>query len=122
AGWLSERPDDARLAALSGLSLDANVAWSPIRGTIVNLAATTEIEASALNGSSGALVQGVTLGASRELSARLTAAAQIGAEFRRYAGTADRDTTFSGSANLTWWMNRYAGINGRVSHERLNST
>jgi hypothetical protein len=122
AGFLTERPDDSRLSPVSGLTLDANLGWSPLRGTQVNLAATTEIEASALAGAAGALVYGVSLGATREFSARLTGAALLSAELRRYAGTADTDTTLGGTASLTWWLNRYAGITGRVGHERLSST
>lgn len=121
-GWLSERPDDQRLAGVSGLSVDANLGWSPLRGTRIDLGARTEIEATALAGAAGALVYGVTLGATRELSARLTGSALLSAELRRYAGTADSDTTLAASASLTWWLNRYAGVTGRLGHERMSST
>jgi hypothetical protein len=122
AGFLTERPDDSRLSPVSGLTVDANLAWSPLRGTQVNFGATTEVEASALAGSAGALVYGVSLGATRELGARLTGSALLSAELRRFAGTADADTKLGATASLTWWMNRYAGIIGRVGHERLSST
>ncbi|MBX3532537.1 MAG: outer membrane beta-barrel protein, partial [Rhizobiaceae bacterium] len=122
AGFLTERPDDSRLASVSGATLDGTLTWSPLRGTQVDLGATTEIDASALAGSAGALVYGVSLGASRELGARLTGSALLSAQLRRFAGTSDSDTTLAGSASLTWWMNRYAGITGRVGHERLSST
>ncbi len=30
-----------------------------------------------------------------------------------------QDTIMSGEAGLTWWMNRYVGLNGRVRHEQV---
>ncbi len=122
AGWISEKPDDARLSAVSGLALDGNLAWSPIRGTTVNLATTTTIEGSTVAGSSGSVVYGATAGVTRELGSRLTGMVSLGGQLRRYAGTADLDTTWTAMGSLTYWLNRYAGITGRASHEQLGST
>lgn len=121
-GWLTERPDDASLAAISAATIDATLGWSPIRGTQIDLGLSTNVESSSVAGSSGALVYGARLGATHELGARLTASALLSAELRRYAGTAMQDTTLGASASLTWWLNRYAGITGRAGHERLQST
>ena len=121
AGWITEKLDDTRLAAISAFSLDADINWSPIRGTIVNLNAGTDIEGSTTAGSSGSVLYDASLSVTRELRANLTATALIGAGWRRYAASSDRDTTLNGELSLTWWMNRYAGIRGRASHERVSS-
>lgn len=121
AGWLSERLDDSRLAAISAFSVDADVNWSPLRGTTVNLNAGTEIEASSTAGSSGSVLYDASLGVTRQLRANLTGTASVGAGWRRYAASSDRDITLNGSASLTWWLNRYAGLTGRASHERITS-
>jgi hypothetical protein len=122
AGWIGERPDNAALASVSGLSVDANVVWSPLRGTQVTLAGNTGVDAASLAGTTGALVYGVSIAASRELTSRLTGSALLSAELRRYAGTTDSDTTLGASGSLTWWLNRYAGVTGRASYETQSST
>ena len=122
AGWLSEKPDDARLSAVSGLSAAGNVQWSPVRGTIVSLTGSTQVEGSTIPGQSGSILYSSTLGVSRELRADLTGAATVGADWRRYAGTADHDLTWSAEASLTWWLWRYAGIKARARHEQTTST
>jgi hypothetical protein len=35
--------------------------------------------------------------------------------------SSDRDFALNGELSLTWWLNRYAGITGRASHERVSS-
>jgi hypothetical protein len=121
AGWISENLDDARLASISALSVDADVSWSPVRGTIVGLNAGTEIEGSTTSGSSGSVLYDASLSVSRELRANLTGTAKIGAGWRRYAASTDRDFTLDGELSLTWWLNRYAGVTGRAGHERISS-
>lgn len=122
AGWLSEKADDGRLAAVSGLSAAGNLQWSPVRGTIVSLTGATQIEGSTIPGRSGSILYSSTLGVSRELRANLTGAATLGADWRRYIGTGDRDFTWSAEASLTWWLWRYAGIKARARHEQTTST
>lgn len=122
AGWIFENPDDARLGAVSGLSVQGNLLWSPIRGTLVALTGSTEVEGSTTPGASGSILYASTLGVSRELRANLTGTATLGAAWRNYAGSSDRDLTLSAEASLTWWLNRYAGIRGRARHELTDST
>lgn len=121
AGWLTERPDDDRLAAISGLSLSGNLAWSPVRGTIVSLAASTAVESATAPGVTGSLLYSGTLSARRELRANLTGEAAAGVDWRDYAGGGS-DLVLRGEASLTWWMNRYAGITARARHEVQQST
>ena len=121
AGWLSESIDDARLASISALSLDAEVNWSPIRGTTVALNAGTEIEGTTSAGSSGSVLYDASVSVTRQMRANLTGTATVGAGWRRYAASTDRDLTLNGEVSLTWWLNRFAGITGKASHERVSS-
>lgn len=122
AGWLTERPDDDRLQAISGLALEGNLAWSPVRGTVVELSGSTAVEGSTTAGDTGSLLYSGSLALRRELRSNLTGIALIGADLRDYAGSGDRDVVLRGEASLTWWMNRYAGVTGRVRHEIQEST
>lgn len=121
AGWLSERPDDERLDAIEGLALAAALAWSPVRGTTVELNGTTEIEGATDAGASGSMLYSGNLAVSRQLRANLTGRALAGIDWRDYTGGGS-DLVMRGEVSLTWWMNRYAGLTGRLRHERQEST
>lgn len=121
AGWLMERPDDANLAAISGMALQGNVNWSPVRGTIVSLNGSTAVEGATSPGDTGTFLYSTNLSVSRELRANLTGSALLGADYRLYPGSSQYDLTLRGEASLTWWLNRYAGLVGRVRHEQFTS-
>ena len=121
AGWLTERPDDARLGDISGLSLNGNVAWSPVRGTTLRLTAGTAVESAAAPGEAGSLLHTGSLALERQLRANLTGRASAGLDWRDYAG-GGHDLVMRGEASLTWWMNRHAGITARASHEVQESS
>ncbi len=59
--------------------------------------------------------------AARQVRANLTASAGLGLGWRDYLGSDGHDLIYSADASLTWWLNRYAGITGRVRHEALTS-
>ncbi|QPC88445.1 outer membrane beta-barrel protein [Mesorhizobium sp. NBSH29] len=121
AGWLREELDDERLAAISGLTLNADLKWSPERGTTVGLAANTTVEGTTTAGESGSVLHAAKLSVDRELRANLTANAAIGASYRDYASTNGHDTILSAEAGATYWFNRYMGLVGRARHEQLKS-
>lgn len=121
AGWLREDFDDNRLAPLSGPSLAAALAWSPERGTIVNLIATTTSEGATGAGESGSILHAARLAAEREIRANLTANAALGFGYRDYSGSSGHDRIFTAETGFIWWMNRYAGLTGQLRHERLRS-
>jgi hypothetical protein len=121
AGWIRETFDDDRLDPIAGPTLNADLAWSPERGTIVNLAAATSVEGTTTDGESGSILHSARLGVERELRANLTANASIGAGYRNYAESDGRDLILTAEAGATWWLNRYAGLSGRLRHETLDS-
>lgn len=121
AGWISENFKDPRLARLSGLALAANLNWSPQRGTMVRLDASTHVEGSTDPGESGSLLYSGTLRLEREMRSNLTGAVLLGASYRDYQA-GGHDLILTGQAALTWWLNRYAGLTSRIGYERQTSS
>ncbi|HEV7255033.1 MAG TPA: outer membrane beta-barrel protein [Mesorhizobium sp.] len=121
AGLLRESFDDDGLEAIQGLSLTADLRWSPVRGTDVGFRAATSVEGAVAEGQSGALVHDLQLTVEREMRANLTGFSSLGASLRDYVGTDGREATLFGEIGLTWWLNRQVGVTGRARHERLRS-
>ncbi len=121
AGWLRETLDDDRLDPVSGATLNADLRWSPERGTTVGLNGTTTVEGTTSAGESGSILYSSRLSVEREIRANLTGTAILGADWRDYVGSNGHDLTLSAEAGLTWWINRYVGLTTRARHERLKS-
>lgn len=121
AGWLREAIDDDRLAPVSGATVNADLKWSPERGTTVGLSGTTIIEGTTTPGESGDLLYSGRLSLERQIRDNLTGSASLGADWRDYVGSNGHDLTLSAEASLTWWLNRYAGLTTRARTEKLTS-
>ena len=121
AGWVSEDFDDPRLRTISTPSFGGDLAWSPMRGTMVGLSGLTTLEGTTTPGESGSVLYSGALSVEREMRANLTGTAILGAGWRNYSGSDGRDLIFNAEAGLTWWLNRYAGVTTRVRHERVES-
>ena len=121
AGWLRERPDDDRLSDISSPTLDANLRWSPERGTDVTLFGSTTVETTDTPDQSGSLLYTGRLSVDRQIRANFTGNASLGAAWRDYVGSDGHDLTLSAEVGVTWWLNRYLGITGRARHEQLES-
>jgi hypothetical protein len=120
-GWLREALDDARLPAISGPSVNADLKWSPQRGTTIGLTGQTIIEGSTTTGQSGDILHSGRLTGERQIRANLTGNAALGADWRAYTGSDGHDLTLSAEAGLTWWLNRYVGLTSRARTEKLTS-
>ncbi len=121
AGWVSEQFDDPRLESLSSPTFAGEVAWSPMRGTIVGLSGATTLEGTTSPGESGSVLYSAGLSVERQMRANLTGNANLGAAWRDYSGSDGHDLILNAEAGLTWWMNRYAGLTTRVRHETVAS-
>lgn len=121
-GWIRETLDDSRLAPIDGATLEADITWSPYRGTTIGLVANTTVEGATAAGESGSLLHTATVSLDRRLRRDLTGSIALGAEWRDYIGSDDSDTTLSAEGSLTWWLNRYAGLTTRLRHETGKST
>ncbi|MDQ2633615.1 MAG: outer membrane beta-barrel protein [Pseudomonadota bacterium] len=121
AGWISEDFDDERLDPLSTPTVEADLRWSPQRGTDVTLSGATALEGTTSAGESGSVLYSGNLGIERQIRANLTGNASLGAAYRNYSGSDGHDVILNAEASLTWWLNRYAGVVTRVRYEDVSS-
>ncbi|WP_202325985.1 outer membrane beta-barrel protein [Mesorhizobium sp. 113-3-9] len=121
AGWLREAIDDKSLEAISGATVNADLKWSPQRGTTIGLTGKTTVETTTTAGESGDILYSGRLTGERLIRANLTANAALGLDWRDYIGIDGHDRILSAEAGLTWWLNRYAGLTSRVRTEKLTS-
>jgi hypothetical protein len=122
AGWLREAIDDDQLPAISGATVNADLKWSPERGTTIGLVGQTTVEGTTTAGLSGDILYSGRLTGEREVRANLTGNSALGMGWRDYAGSNDHDLTLSAEAGLTWWLNRYAGLTTRARTEKQTSS
>ncbi|PBB86727.1 MULTISPECIES: outer membrane beta-barrel protein [unclassified Mesorhizobium] len=120
-GWLREGIDDDRLPANVGPYVNADLKWSPERGTIIGLTGKTTIESTTTAGESGDVLYSGRLTGERQVRANLTANSALGLDWRDYTGSDGHDLILGAEAGLTWWLNRYAGLTTRVRTEKLTS-
>lgn len=121
AGWLREAIDDKSLEANAGPSVNADLKWSPERGTIIGLTGQTTIEGTTAANESGDILYSGRLTGERQIRADLTGNAALGLDWRNYTGSDGHDMTLSAEAGLTWWLNRYVGLTSRARTEKLTS-
>ncbi len=121
AGWLWERPEDDRLEEVSSPYVAGSLLWSPLRLTSVELAGSTTVETATAAGETGSVLYTGAVTVTRELRHNLTGTVLAGLDWRDYVGDDGSELLLRGEVGLTWWMNRYAGITGRLAHERLTS-
>ncbi len=120
-GWMRENFDDLRLEPLSAASVEADVLWSPMRETNVRLSGSSTFEGTTTSGESGSVLYATRIGIERQMRANLTGNASLGLAWRDYSSIDPDETILSAEAGLTWWLNRYAGITGRIRHESVSS-
>lgn len=121
AGWLREAIDDDRLPAISGATVNADLRWSPERGTTIGLTGQTIVEGTTAANESGDILYSGRLTGEREIRANLIGNAALGVAWRDYIGSDGHDLTLSAEAGLTWWLNRYAGLTTRARTEKQTS-
>ncbi|MEQ1954198.1 outer membrane beta-barrel protein [Mesorhizobium yinganensis] len=120
-GWLREKFDDDRLVPIDGPTLSALLTWSPERETTVNIEAATTVEGTTTAGESGSLLHAVQVGVERQARANLTTNAKLGLGYRNYADSDSHDFLYNAEVGATWWLNRYAGVTGRLRYEGQES-
>lgn len=121
AGWLWERPEDDRLDDVSAPYVAGSLIWSPRRLTEVEFSGSTTVETATAAGETGSVLYTGAVTVRRELRHNLTGTALAGLDWRDYVGSGGNELLLRGELGLTWWMNRNAGITGRLAHERLTS-
>jgi hypothetical protein len=121
AGYIRENPDDPRLDVIAGPTVEAALNWSPVRGTTVTLNGSTSVEGTTDPGESGSLRYSTGLSIERQIRANLTSTASIGGFYRDYVGIDGHDIGWDTELSVTYWLNRYFGISGRLRHEQMVS-
>ncbi|WP_421857260.1 outer membrane beta-barrel protein [Oricola sp.] len=121
AGFLHEDIADNALADISGVAVDAEVNWSPVRETDVRLGLRTSTETSGAVGESGAVLYAADLAVTQRVFANLTAELNGGIDYRDAQGGTDEITARAGAA-YTYWFNRFAGVTTRVEYEQTFSS
>lgn len=122
AGWLRESFDDDDLETIAGVDLNANLRWSPVRGTNVGLTGQTTVDTASTGDSSGSLLYSGRLTAEREVWSNLTVNGMLGLDWRDYSDSGDHDRTLMAELGATWWLNRYLGLTTRYHYETMRST
>lgn len=119
-GHEEQRFDDARLAALSALTVDGNLDWSPREGTLVSLTWDTSIDPSTTAGVNGAVVHQLRSSLSYDLRSNLVARLTGGTTLTRYDGdtAGTNSTAWLAGAGLTWKVNRYLDATADLTYER----
>ena len=120
AGYVLRNLDDANLADISGLTLDGDLTWSPLRGTNVNIGLTTTLESATTAGQSGAVVYELDATLSQQIRSNLVARLGATAGYRDYDSGSGRGNqrSYGASAGLTWSINRYLDLEADASYER----
>ncbi len=119
-GYEHQKFEDARLEALSALTVDGNIIWSPREGTTIDVTLDTSIDPSTTAGVNGATIHRVTTELAHDLRSNLVARLTGGTTFTRYdedASSADT-TAYLAGAGLTWKVNRYLDATADLTYER----
>lgn len=121
AGYERVEYDDARLAALDGVTIDGRTVWSPQRGTELELALRTTLRDSVTPGASGWVEYNATATLTHQLRHNLVGRLTGGATERVFP-EASNETTWLTGAGLTWSLSRYLDLTGTVEYEYTDRT
>src|SRR5262249_46600691 len=111
--------EDARLASIDSPTIDGNIAWSPHRGTNVDIGLSTSVEPSTTPGESGYVAYQLTTTLSQERRENLLAKLTGGTTWRDYATSSlfGDEIVYDAAVGLTWGINRYLDLTGNVGYE-----
>ncbi len=118
-GYETATFDDPRLSDIDAAVVDAQLLWSPLRGTDVSIGVLTSINPSTTAGESGYVSHALTTGVTHQLRDNLTGTVLGGITYRDYPSdspTSD-ETVYTTSAGLTWNINRYLDLTSTIGYE-----
>ncbi|MDR3494826.1 MAG: outer membrane beta-barrel protein, partial [Ancalomicrobiaceae bacterium] len=121
-GYGREKPYDASLSAVDGMTFDGSLIWSPTRLTRVTFNATTAFESTLLTGASGAIAHTAGVKVADDLRRNLTAELGGSVLLRDYTGVSRRETIASANAALIWKWNPHLQTFLRASYDNYAST
>lgn len=115
-GSLTQRFEDERLREISGVVVDANVAWRMSPHSSLLISARTDVGESTVAGSGGALVRSVGGEVRHAFRRHLVGAAGIRLTRADYAGIDLVEQDVTTTAGLEYFMSREATLFGRFAH------
>ncbi|PKA41701.1 outer membrane beta-barrel protein [Rhizobium sullae] len=117
-GYETATFDDSRLDSIDTATVDANLLWSPLRGTDVRFDLSTSIQPSTTAGQSGYISHVLTTAITHQLRANLQATVLGGVTLRDYpSGGSSDETVYTASGGLTWNINRYLDFTSTLGYE-----
>ena len=121
-GYSSERYTDPAIDNLNGLTVDANINWSPLRFTTITATAQTAFTGSTNANEAGSVTYAASLGLVHDVRPNLSLSASILASIRDYDGSNRQDETVQLNAGAEWRLNRNAALIGGLGYETVEST
>lgn len=120
-GYVWEDLADAQLADIEGVSVNANLNWSPVRETDVRVGFATTTTASGTEDVSGSLLYAASVGVTHRARANLELTADAGLDYENVIGLGEDTITASAEVGATLWFNRFMGLTGRLGYDRTFS-
>ena len=121
-GWGRQRPDDSRLQDVSGVLVDANVAWRVTALTSAIFTARTDLASSTITGTAGSVSRTGGLEVRHQFRQNLIASAGISYTVNGYSGLAIEERDLRGTLGLEYFVNRDTVLFGRYQHTAFDTT
>jgi|GEM_PF-3539074 len=118
AGYAWNLPDDPAAETTGTPTLDANLVWSPRRGTDITIAARTAFDPDTAGQSTTTSYEG-SVGLRHVLTARADLTAALSAEYSDSTLPQADETTLTGETGITYWLNRTLAFTGLYSHQEV---
>ncbi|MBS0240936.1 MAG: outer membrane beta-barrel protein [Proteobacteria bacterium] len=121
-GYLHQGFDDQRLADVSGVIVDANVAWRITGLTSLLVTARTDVGESTVTGSGGSLLRQGGVELKHAFRRNLIATAGVKLSKAEYAGTSVSERDLTSEARLDYVLSREVTLFGRFAHIDYSSS
>lgn len=121
-GFAMQSPDDQRLQEISGLIIDANLAWRVSALTSLLFTAGSQIDETTLAGSAGSLTRSAGLEVRHAIKRSLIASAGLQLAVSEYEGTPIKEHDWLTRAGLDYYVSRSLQLWARVEHTTFRST
>lgn len=120
-GYAISELDDASLSALSALTFDGSLVWSPSELTTVTFNGSTSLDPSTNPASSGSVVYDTSVELAYQWRRNITVGGLAGIRYDRFEGTGTDETTYRLGLNTIWRVNRTMYLTAGYLHEWLDS-
>ncbi len=121
-GWGRQRPDDSRLAEITGIIIDANLAWRFSALTSLLLTARTDIGDSSTAGSGGVFTSNAGIELRHAFQRNLIATAGISYGVQDFSGVDTLERELIAALGVERFLNREVTLFARYQHVNFQST